>query len=301
MIKKSFCLLLVFAILCLCLCGCAPDEGPLDGDPSSGAPSGAVTPSGSVNPDSSGTQEPTQPTEPEEDYHTVTVNLNDGSTPTDYRVKVGETFKQPSTPLYGNNVFLGWFSRGTEYDFSSPVTSDLVINALWEKVYSNSLYRACGGYDTITDGYKSIGGSLIMANTNQDFDCGTIEVTVNSPSKSDSGIIVCLNNNGRTTFWESGVSYYFFFVNLDGNAYLGKVDNGSWSAKKVVPIANYVQGADYTLKVELNGTDLYCYVNGQLYIAFSEYRFLSGGGFGIRTGASNVSFTDFKIDGKTSR
>ncbi len=301
MIKKSLCLLLVITLFCMCLYGCAPENDPVDGDLNSGSTSGSVVPDVPVTPDSSGTQEPSEPSEPDGKYFTVTINLNDGSAPTYYKVKIGEAFNRPSPPRYGNNVFLGWYSRGAEYDFSSSVTSDLVIDAVWEKVYSDSLYRVNGDYEKINNGYKSVGGSLIMANTNQDFNCGSIEVTVNSPSKSDSGIIVCLNNNGSSTFWESGVSYYFFFVNIDGNAYLGKINNGIWSAKKVVPISDYVQGADYTLKVELNGTDLYCYVDGQLYISFSEYRFLSGGGFGIRTGTSGVSFTDFKVNGTTCR
>lgn len=232
------------------------------------------------------------------EYVYVSLILNNGSLEKIYQVKRGEAFAQPTTPTFGEHIFLGWFSDGKEYDFSAPVTKNITIQALWEKVYSSDLYIAMGAPTVKENGFVSGNGANILANTTQGFDRGSIEVTVSSSTPSDSGIIFCLENNGSSTFWESNVSYYFFFVNIEGSAYLGKVDNGKWSALKVLPIDGFVQGESYTIKVILNGTDIYCYVNGELYIGYSEIRFLTGGGFGLRTGAAGVSFTNFKVSGK---
>ena len=233
-----------------------------------------------------------------EDFVYVTLNLNNGTAEKIYQVKKGECFAQPEAPSYGEHTFLGWFSGGKQYDFSALVTQNITIQALWEKVYSSELYVAMGRPTSIENGFVSSSGANILANTSQEFDRGSIEVTVSSQTPSDSGIIFCVENNGMSSFWEYNVSYYFFFVNIEGFAYLGKVNHGKWTALKVLPIENFIQGESYTIKVILNGTDIYCYVNGSLYIGYSEYRFLTGGGFGLRTGTAGVTFTDFKVNGK---
>lgn len=235
----------------------------------------------------------------QENVFVVTLNENNGSQLKEYQVIENELFQEPgSNPVFDNNIFLGWYSDGEEYDFSKPVTQNIEIIALWEKVYDGGLSLSYGESEQIENGYKSSGQRTLLSNVTEDFDEGTIQVTLSSPTASDSGIIVYLNSNSNTTFWEINVSYYFFFINVEGSAYLGKVNNGTWTAERVVPIKDFNQGAEYVLKVVLNGTDLYCYVNGELYIAFSEYNFLTGGGFGLRAGAENVSFTNFSVSGK---
>ncbi len=48
-------------------------------------------------------------------------------------VRVGQTVAKPEDPTYEGYTFVGWFVDGEEYDFSSPVTSDLEIVAVWEE------------------------------------------------------------------------------------------------------------------------------------------------------------------------
>ena len=230
---------------------------------------------------------------------TVKINANNGSPIQVIYVMNGEKVEKPADPVFGNHIFLGWFAKGEAYDFDAPVTENLNIVGLWEKVYDSTLYSVIGSTTAIDGGFKtSSNGAMIMANDTQGFDRGSIEVTVSSTTASDSGIIFCLETNGATLYWESNVSYYFFFVNIEGFAYLGRVDNGRWAALKVLPIANFTQGNSYTLKVVLNGTDIYCFIDGKLHIAYSEYRFLTGTGFGLRTGSQDVTFTNFSVNGK---
>lgn len=173
----------------------------------------------------------------QEKVFVVTLNENNGSQFKEYQVIENGLFQEPgSNPVFDNNIFLGWYSDGEEYDFSKPVTQNLEIIALWEKVYDGGLSFSYGEAEQIENGYKSSSQRTLLSNVTEDFDEGTIQVTLSSPTASDSGIIVCLNSNANTTFWEINVSYYFFFINIEGSAYLGKVNNGTWTAERVVPI-----------------------------------------------------------------
>ncbi len=273
--------LILVTVLCIGLCACEVSTAGSLSETLSEAPSETESEPVSV-----------------ENYYTVLVNANNGGVASGQRIKEGEAAVKPLDPTFGPHIFLGWYYKGEEYDWTAPVTQNITVNALWQKVYNVQLSTANGSATSIENGYKSVVGATILACTDQGFDRGTIEVTMASPNKSDSGIVVCLDNGGQQNYWEQGVSYYFFFVNLDGNAYLGKVDNGKWTAEKVIPIEGYVQGQSYRLKVILDGTDLYCYVDGKLYIAFSEEKFLQGTGLGLRAGAAEVSFTDFAVSGE---
>ena len=45
--------------------------------------------------------------------------------------------------------------------------------------------------------------------------------------------------NETHSYWESDGAYYFFFINFNGGAYLGKVDYGTWTACEYLPVNNY--------------------------------------------------------------
>lgn len=65
---------------------------------------------------------------PEATYHTVTINGQE------VQAKDGETIAQPADPVKEGYKFVGWYAGDEEYDFSRLVTSDLVIEARFEKV-----------------------------------------------------------------------------------------------------------------------------------------------------------------------
>ncbi len=61
-------------------------------------------------------------------YHTVTIN---GQA---VMVEDGQLLARPADPALEGYKFIGWYTGDKEYDFSQPVTSDLVIEARFEKV-----------------------------------------------------------------------------------------------------------------------------------------------------------------------
>lgn len=85
--------------------------------------------------------------------HTVTVNPNNGAPATTHTVTDGDTFAQPETPTRDGYRFVGWTVGGQPYDFNTPVTGDITIEAAWEKI----------AVHTVT--FDTQGGSIIPAQT----------------------------------------------------------------------------------------------------------------------------------------
>ena len=66
-------------------------------------------------------------------YHTVTIIPVEGKS-TEIQVEDGKTVPAQTDPVREGYKFLGWYLGNAKYDFSTPVTSDLTIEAHWEKI-----------------------------------------------------------------------------------------------------------------------------------------------------------------------
>jgi len=67
-------------------------------------------------------------------YYTVTFDSDGGSEVASQSVLSGTTATEPVDPTKTDYVFDGWFTDAeltTEYDFSTPVTSDIILYAKW--------------------------------------------------------------------------------------------------------------------------------------------------------------------------
>ena len=131
------------------------------------------------------------------------------------------------------------------------------------------------------------GAMLVKENTT--ISNGTIKLKLKANSKADNGITFRINDNGNTSYWEEGVSYYFFFISLNGTAYLGRVNNG-WSNLGENSIVNYDVNKEYELKVVMNGDNIKCYVDNTLYLDVNDST-VKGTKCGIRAGSTNAIFS----------
>ena len=64
---------------------------------------------------------------------TVRFYANTGTAIPDQKVLRGEYAVRPADPAREGYTFLGWFESGAEYDFSTPVVSELLLIAHWRK------------------------------------------------------------------------------------------------------------------------------------------------------------------------
>ena len=166
---------------------------------------------------------------------------------------------------------------------------------------STVIFRSvAGGFNTATGNgefvdFTSTAAGSMSVSTSVSFPYGTISCDVKTVADTDSGIIFGLSDGGRNSYWEGGgISYYFFFLGRDGTAYLGKTDNGTWYVVKTIDYTfNYTDY--YNLKVVYKGSAIYCFVNDDLVFACRESSPLTGTGFGVRAGASGVSFKNLTV------
>ena len=66
--------------------------------------------------------------------YTVTFDLNyTGSTPTTTKVNHGDAVAKPTNPVRDGYIFIRWELNGVEYDFTTPVTSNITLKAVFEE------------------------------------------------------------------------------------------------------------------------------------------------------------------------
>ena len=71
-----------------------------------------------------------------EKAYTVTFNSALGSAVESQTVKENETVVKPQDPVREGYSFGGWTYNGVEYDFATPVTSNITLTAKWEQTYT---------------------------------------------------------------------------------------------------------------------------------------------------------------------
>ncbi len=159
---------------------------------------------------------------------------------------------------------------------------------------SLSFQTAHGQFSSESGEYVTTGTDNLLYTSSVAFPYGTISCSVRTKTATDSGIVFGLSSTAQT-FWEgNGIGYYFFFLSREGTAYLGKTQNANWYVMKQVPYA-FTDTQVYDLKVIYQGSKICCYVNGEFMIGLRDDVPLRGTGFGIRSGAGQVVFSNLRI------
>ncbi|WP_307997933.1 InlB B-repeat-containing protein [uncultured Bifidobacterium sp.] len=65
--------------------------------------------------------------------HTVRFRTNGGNAIPMQTVEDGKTVGRPADPTRPGHTFAGWLLDGEPYDFSTPVTGDIILDAAWEE------------------------------------------------------------------------------------------------------------------------------------------------------------------------
>ena len=76
---------------------------------------------------------------------TVAFNSNGGSSVPSQTVREGSRATRPTDPAYNGYEFTGWTLNGERYDFNTPVTTNIVLDANWERVLFTVSFETMGG------------------------------------------------------------------------------------------------------------------------------------------------------------
>ena len=150
-----------------------------------------------------------------------------------------------------------------------------------------------GRYVANTNDSIAISKEVTMAN-------GTLSTNMKkSTGAEDSGIIfgVTYSGNELDSYWEgNGVSYYFFFVNVNNCAYLAKSDNGAWMQLGKVPgISGYNADSEYPLSVSFENGYISCFVGEACVIKHKDNNPLTGTQVGFRAQKAGTTYTDLVV------
>lgn len=205
----------------------------------------------------------------------------------------GETLeadKPTNIPKKSCEVFSGWYADGanTEYDWSAPVTSDLIIRARFSPVPGLSVGNGIAFP-------QPNGGVLTGSNdtlfTLGDFDTvesGIFQIDVTPVNEgNDCGVFFGANPPESGAWWESGVNYFIALVNKDGVLLLAKVN--PWTVIAETTIAEYDHTKTYTVKIAYNRGMVDVYIDGAKLIS-SEIGGLRGTAFGGRAQVAGTVF-----------
>ena len=132
--------------------------------------------------------------------HTVIFNLNGGTMVGDNpsTVNDGDTISEP-TPTKDGYIFGGWFTEDTfvnEFDFNTPITTDVQLYAKWEEIHTHSLTLVpatdaiCSA--TGNDAYYTCSGcDMVFTDA-----LGTVETTVEAQT-------IAINPDAHD--WDTGI------------------------------------------------------------------------------------------------
>ena len=132
---------------------------------------------------------------PEPIEYTVTFNTDGGSSVDAQTVEEGQTATAPADPTKEGYDFILWYTTDdtVEFDFSTPITADLTINAYWQEIIPEKTNE-----DYIDEDIAWFEGNLIVSPTELDLpnrgqvNRSSIEWESNSVYISNDGIVVPL-------------------------------------------------------------------------------------------------------------
>ena len=119
--------------------------------------------------------------------YSVTFETDGGSDVASQKVIENEKVIEPDLPVKDGYVFSGWTLNGSNYDFNSAVTSDIVLKATWTEFVKNSF--------VVT--FDSVGGSKVDS---QIIEVGDKAKIPNNPTKNGYTFVAWLLNGQSFNF-----------------------------------------------------------------------------------------------------
>jgi len=98
-------------------------------------------------------------TKPENTSYKITFISSGGNEINSQIVEENGKVTKPADPTRSGYIFVEWTHKGTKYNFSTPVTSDLELRAKWKKIEEDP------EDETYTVSFDSDGGSTVEAQT----------------------------------------------------------------------------------------------------------------------------------------
>lgn len=181
------------------------------------------------------------------------------------------TFTMPASSTYAYAVYTLTTLNGEEFTYTT---------------YSGNFAENTEGDITST---QAMSLALIDGS---DVGSGIIEMKITASTANDCGILFWATDGGRTSFWEDTPSqYHVALLNWEGWLLIGKVNYGqTWNCVADYKIPSFDVNHEYTMKVVLQDNNVKVYLDGVLYLDYTEKSVPAGNCVGFRCASSGVTF-----------
>ena len=204
--------------------------------------------------------------------HTVTFNSNGGTEIAPKEVVSGVKIKAPSTPTKDKYIFRGWYEDSTfnkEFDFNTPITSDITLYANWEAANSINEIRLAGDiqYGTVQVGTlpsfnpRATTDSITIDEVNSNWQYkmqngawsgfGSETPTAVNDGKTNYGYSFCVKTNDG---YQLDYSNLKFFYNEEEVTSSVKISKYAWGAYVDVDLGK-ANGTPVVYTITFNSND----------------------------------------------
>lgn len=177
------------------------------------------------------------------------------------------------------------FDDSVKYDYTPEKVNFVCVNG-------NMSHEDGAGFGSYVAG--DVGSFVVTDKNSAPFPYGTFSVDLKTIPGTDNGLVFGLSTDLDNFLEGRGVSYYYFFLNIEGYAYLGKSDNGVWSELRAVKY-NFDAEEYQNLKVVFQGKKICCFVNNTLLFAVRDENVLDGTRFGLLAKGVGAAYKNVAI------
>lgn len=222
--------------------------------------------------------------------------------------RYGDPIELPGLPDMGGSSFEGWYYADltTPFEHTTMPGEDMTVYAVWE----TGLTVATGTPRINEKGkYYTVSKRTLGAYTDYTMDegCYSLEIdfaSVKGVTGSNFGLIFKLTEPETDSYWESGIglSYYYFHISIaTGGIQLAKVQGDSspvYRGLTSIFLENNMTGWRNTyasankavFMVYYKGSEIRCYINGELQILYNDPQPLAGNKIGLRAVGTGIEF-----------
>ena len=201
-------------------------------------------------------------------YYVVKFDTNGAEDIPEQQVIEGQKVVKPDDPYKDGYVFLGWDYLDEDYDFSSPITEDIILKAKWEVAINVEKYKVTfivdneikeievtseNDIDLSNLGFEEKDGYVLKWYVNdKEYDFSspiTSDFTITGKYEKTSGFIIKFNSNGGTPVPEQTVDLNSFVKEPQNILKKGYVLNGWYLNDKKYDFTSPVKDS-FTLKAK---------------------------------------------------
>ncbi|MCQ2742565.1 MAG: GDSL-type esterase/lipase family protein [Bacilli bacterium] len=163
-------------------------------------------------------------------------------------------------------------------------------------------HLASGTMQKTTSGFEVKAANSLLVNDVATFDAGALDVTYNTKGHLNGyfGLAFCIDDAGKSKYWATeGVSYYYVNIYSNDGIYLWKRNGATTTLLLSGHTYGYDPMADHSLKVVLDGKQMYVYRDGELTFSYKDPSPLKGNKFGLCSSVAQGTYKYVKLDKAT--